>query len=193
MDMSPPVDSDIINDANAKSAGDANADANYSADDAKFMVHAIGLAKKAANLGEVPVGAVVVANGQIIGEGWNLRETNHCALEHAEIMAIKEASVKTNAWRLIGAKLYVTLEPCLMCAGAIYQARIPHVVYGATDPKGGACGSLYKIHEDARLNHRFLVQKGLLSEECSEILKIFFRKRRLNSSSKDSNDTDPQE
>ena len=166
---------------------------SFSADDISFMTHALGLAKKAADLGEVPVGAVVVLNGQIIGEGWNLRETNRSALEHAEIMAIKEASVKTNAWRLTGAKLYVTLEPCLMCAGAIYQARVPEVIYGAADPKGGACGSLYKIHEDTRLNHRFLVQNGLLVKECGEILKAFFRQRRLSSLTKDSSENDPAE
>lgn len=168
-------------------------DEKFTSDDEMYMTQALELAKKAATLGEVPVGAILVANGQIIGQGWNLRETNHCALEHAEIMAIKEASIKTNAWRLIGAKLYVTLEPCLMCAGAIYQSRVPHVIYGAADPKGGACGSLYKIHEDTRLNHRFLVQKGLLAEECAELLKSFFRERRLKSASKDSNDSDPAE
>ena len=159
----------------------------FSADDERFMHHAIGLAKKASDLGEVPVGAVIVFNGQIIGEGWNLREKNKSALEHAEIMAIKEASVKSEAWRLSGVKLYVTLEPCLMCAGAIYQSRIPEVIFGALDPKAGACGSLYKIHEDTRLNHRFLVQNGLLAEECGELLKAFFRKRRLSSSTTDSN------
>jgi tRNA(adenine34) deaminase len=144
------------------------------------MRRAIGLAKKAAELGEVPVGAVITLNDVVVSEGWNLRETNRSALEHAEIMAIKEASVKTNAWRLSQMKLYVTLEPCLMCAGAIYQARIPVVIYGADDPKAGACGSLYKIHEDTRLNHRFLVKRGLLSEECGELLKAFFRLRRQN-------------
>ena len=161
----------------------------FNADDERFMRHALSLAKKAADMGEVPVGAVAVLNGQIIGEGWNLRETRRDALEHAEIMAIKEASVKTDAWRLSGVKLYVTLEPCLMCAGAIYQARIPEIVYGATDPKAGACGSLYKIHEDTRLNHRFLVQSGLLAGECGGILKAFFRGRRQTSSTT-SNDDD---
>jgi tRNA(adenine34) deaminase len=148
--------------------------------DSVFMRRAIGLAKKAAELGEVPVGAVITLNDVVVSEGWNLRETNRSALEHAEIMAIKEASVKTNAWRLSQMKLYVTLEPCLMCAGAIYQARIPLVIYGADDPKAGACGSLYKIHEDTRLNHRFLVKRGLLAEECGELLKAFFRLRRQN-------------
>ena len=150
----------------------------FSDQDRELMARALLLAKKAAELGEVPVGALLVMNGQIVGEGWNLRETSRSALEHAEIMAIREASIKTNAWRLAGAKLYVTLEPCLMCAGAIYQARIPEVIFGATDPKAGACGSLYRIHEDTRLNQRFLVKNGLRAEECGEVLKAFFRKRR---------------
>jgi tRNA(adenine34) deaminase len=149
--------------------------------DHQFMSHAIDLAKKAAGLGEVPVGAVIVHDQKIIAEGFNLRESKRSALEHAEIIAIKEASIKTDAWRLSDVKLYVTLEPCLMCAGAIYQARIPHVIFGAMDPKAGACGSLFRIHEDARLNHRFLVQDGLLAEECGELLKSFFRQRRQNS------------
>jgi len=150
----------------------------FSNEDRGHMARALMLAKKAAELGEVPVGAVLVIEGQVAGEGWNLRETARSALEHAEIMAIREASIKTNAWRLAGAKLYVTLEPCLMCAGAIYQARIPEVIFGAADPKAGACGSLYRIHEDARLNHRFLVKNGLLAEECGEVLRAFFRERR---------------
>lgn len=153
----------------------------FSLGDEQFMRQALALANKAASLGEVPVGALIVQDGVIIGQGWNLRETKRSALEHAEIMAIKEASVNIGAWRLNRTKLYVTLEPCLMCAGAIYQARIPEVIFGAIDPKAGACGSLYKIHEDTRLNHRFLVQGGLLSKECGDILKAFFRQRRLSS------------
>jgi tRNA(adenine34) deaminase len=151
-------------------------------DDEYFMLRAIDLAKKAASLGEVPVGAVIVHKGRVIGEGWNLRESRKSALEHAEIMAIAAASNALDAWRLSETRLYVTLEPCLMCAGAIYQARIPEVIYGAIDPKAGVCGSLYKIHEDARLNHRFLIKPGVLAEECSEILKAFFRQRRQSSS-----------
>ena len=152
----------------------------FSSEDRQFMARALDLAKKAADLGEVPVGALLVLGGQPISEGWNLRETKQSPLEHAELMAIREAAMKTNAWRLSGAKLYVTLEPCLMCAGAIYQARISEVIFGASDPKAGACGSLYSIHEDARLNHRFLVKNGLLAGECGEILKTFFRQRRQN-------------
>ncbi len=150
--------------------------------DEKFMQRALVLAKKAADLDEVPVGAVLVKDGKIIGEGWNLRETNRDPLHHAEIMAIQEGAKNSNAWRLSDTTLYVTLEPCLMCAGAIYQARIPRVVFGAMDPKAGACGSLYQVHEDARLNHRYLVQPGVLAEQCSEILKEFFRRRRQSKS-----------
>jgi tRNA(adenine34) deaminase len=153
----------------------------FSEDDTIFMGQALDLAKKAAELGEVPVGAVLVLEGRVIGRGWNLRETRRSPLEHAEIMAIREASENINAWRLAGAKLYVTLEPCLMCAGAIYQARITEVIFGAQDPKAGACGSLYSVHEDARLNHRFLVKNGLLAEECGSVLKAFFRQRRKSS------------
>ena len=158
-----------------------NAGHNFSEDDARFMGEALDLAKKAADLGEVPVGALLVLEGRVIGRGWNLRETRRSPLEHAEIMAIREASENVNAWRLAGAKLYVTLEPCLMCAGAIYQARISEVIFGALDPKAGACGSLYSVHEDARLNHRFLVKNGLLAEECGSVLKAFFRQRRKSS------------
>ena len=158
--------------------------------DEDFMAYALVLAKKAADLGEVPVGAVVVRDGTIIGEGWNLRETTRDPLHHAEIMAIQEAAKNSNAWRLSETTLYVTLEPCLMCAGAIYQARIPRVVFGAMDPKAGACGSLYQVHEDARLNHRYLVQPGVLANPCSEILKDFFRRRRLSKSTTAQDESD---
>ena len=150
----------------------------WSEADIAFMQQALGLAKKAADLGEVPVGSVVVRDGTIIGQGWNLRETRQNPIQHAEIMAIEEAAKNSASWRLSGTTLYVTLEPCLMCAGAIYQARIDRVIYGATDPKAGACGSLYHVHEDARLNHRFLVKMGLLAQESSDMLKLFFRERR---------------
>lgn len=150
----------------------------FTQEDRLHMSQALMLAKKAADLGEVPVGAIIVVGNQVVGQGWNLRETKRSALEHAEVMAIREASMKTDAWRLAGAKLYVTLEPCLMCAGAIYQARVPEVIFGALDPKAGACGSLYRIHEDTRLNHRFLVKSGLLAEECGDVLRDFFRQRR---------------
>ncbi len=147
-------------------------------DHIKFMNQAIKMAKKSALLGEVPIGAVIVYKDKVIASGWNLRESKKNPLLHAEVMAIQKASSKLDAWRLLETTLYVTLEPCLMCAGAIYQARIPKVVFGALDPKAGACGSLYCIHEDSRLNHRFLVESGVLAEDCSQILKDFFRERR---------------
>lgn len=162
--------------------------AAFTRDDTRFMERALELAKKAATLGEVPVGAVLVRDGKVIGEGWNLRETAKDPLQHAELMAIREAAKNSDAWRLSQTVLYVTLEPCLMCAGAIYQARIPRVVYGATDPKAGACGSLYKVHEDTRLNHRYLVQTGLLADQCSLILKEFFRQRRMSRSTTQTDD-----
>ncbi|MCX6126763.1 MAG: tRNA adenosine(34) deaminase TadA [Proteobacteria bacterium] len=148
--------------------------------DQVHMMHALNLAKKAADLGEVPVGAVIVKDGAMIGEGWNLRETSQNPLDHAEMVAIRNAAQSSGAWRLSGSVLYVTLEPCLMCAGAIYQARITRVVIGAMDPKAGACGSLYCVHEDTRLNHRYLVETGLLADESSQILKDFFRQRRAS-------------
>ena len=143
-----------------------------------FMTEALRLAEFAATIGEVPVGAVVVKEGLIIGRGYNRREIEGQATRHAEIVAMEEASEAIGAWRLSGCALYVTLEPCLMCAGAIYQARVDEVIFGALDAKAGACGSLYRIHEDARLNHRFLVHPGVLESESREMLKQFFRRRR---------------
>jgi len=142
------------------------------------MRAALAEADKARALGEVPIGAVVVKDGAIIGTGHNLRETRRSALRHAEIDAIEMACANVGAWRLLGCELYVTLEPCLMCAGAIYQARLDRVVFGALDPKAGAMGSLYRVHEDARLNHRLPVVEGVLAEECGQILRDFFKAKR---------------
>ncbi|MEY4630848.1 MAG: hypothetical protein RIQ81_968 [Pseudomonadota bacterium] len=142
------------------------------------MAEALRLAAFAATIGEVPVGAVVVKDGEIIGRGYNRREIEGQATRHAEIVAMEEASETLGAWRLSGCTLYVTLEPCLMCAGAIYQARVDEVHFGAWDAKAGACGSLYKIHEDSRLNHRFLVHPGVLESDSREMLQQFFRRRR---------------
>ncbi|TWW12795.1 tRNA-specific adenosine deaminase [Planctomyces bekefii] len=143
-----------------------------------WMNQALELAKKAGSIGEVPIGAIVVKNGQIVGRGHNLREQSKDATRHAEMDAIKDACNTLGAWRLSGCDLYVTLEPCLMCSGAIYQARIDRVFYGASDPKAGAMGSLYQIHQDLRLNHRLPAQGGLLAQECGQILKDFFQQRR---------------
>lgn len=128
--------------------------------------------------GEVPIGAVIVKDGSVIACGYNLRETEKNVLKHAEVIAIETACQKLQSWRLIGCDLYVTLEPCLMCAGALYQARINSVVMAALDPKAGALGSLYSVHEDQRLNHRFSVISGVMESESSTLLKNFFRAKR---------------
>lgn len=146
--------------------------------DEGFMRRALELATQAGAMGEVPVGAVIVHNNQVIAEGYNLRESAKEALAHAEIKAIEAANKKLDRWRLEGCTLYVTLEPCVMCAGAIVQSRLDRVVYGASDPKGGGVESLYQILADSRLNHRPLVEGGLLKEACGKILSDFFSQRR---------------
>lgn len=143
-----------------------------------FMLLAIEEAKKAANQNEVPIGAVVVYQDQIIGRGFNLRETNQDPLAHAEIIAIDEAAKHLGSWRLEDCTLYVTLEPCPMCAGAILQSRIPTLVYGTTDPKAGCVGSLYNLLQDERFNHQTEIVAGILQETCSEMLSSFFRSLR---------------
>lgn len=143
-----------------------------------WMRLCLSLAETAANLGEVPVGAALVYQNKVIATGFNFRETKHDACAHAELLAIRRASKILNRWRLSDCDLYVTLEPCVMCAGALSQARVRHVYFGAKDPKGGALGSLYQIHEDQRLNHRFPATAGLLEEECGQLLKAFFKARR---------------
>lgn len=137
------------------------------------MRAAIELAKKAAELGEVPIGAVVVKDGEIIAEGYNLRESAKLSTAHAEIYAIEAACKKLGGWRLFGCTLYVTLEPCAMCAGAIVNSRIDRVVYGADDIRFGACGSLFNINSYP-LNHAFEVERGVLGDECRELLSDFF-------------------
>lgn len=149
-----------------------------SAEDINFMRRALELAKQAGSLKEVPVGALVVFENRVISEAYNLREGRPSALAHAEIDAISGASKVLNRWRLTGCTLYVTLEPCVMCAGALVQARVDRVVYGASDPKAGGVESLYKILSDERLNHRPQVEGGVLREECGEILSAFFRAKR---------------
>ena len=132
----------------------------------------------AAEEGEVPIGAVVVCDGQVIARAHNRRETDHDPSAHAEFAAMLEASRVLDRWRLTGCTVYVTLEPCLMCAGLMYQARIRRCVYGASDPKGGALGTLYQVNEDERLNHTFEVTPGVLQGECAEQLRAFFRNKR---------------
>ncbi|EST51815.1 adenosine deaminase [Brevibacillus panacihumi W25] len=143
-----------------------------------YMRAAIEEAKKAAAIGEVPIGAVIVRDGEIVGRGYNLRETKKDPTLHAEMIAIREASAKLGGWRLIGCTLYVTLEPCPMCAGAIVQSRIEQVVYGAVDPKAGCAGTLMNLLEEPRFNHQVPVVEGVLAEECGQLLKDFFRSLR---------------
>ena len=145
--------------------------------DEEYMREALSLAEKAFELGEVPVGAVAVWEGKIVGRGMNLRETDKNALSHAEIMAIDEACKNLGGWRLWKCDLYVTLEPCPMCAGAIINARVKRVIYGASDPKAGSCGSLTNLFE-MPYNHKPEVVSGVLEKECSEILSRFFARLR---------------
>ncbi len=147
-------------------------------EDLFFMREALAEAGRAAVLGEVPIGAVVVSEGWIIGRAHNLRETGGDPTAHAEILALREAASQKRHWRLTGATLYVTLEPCPMCAGALVQARIGRLVFGAFDPKAGAAGSLMNIPQDTRLNHQVEVTTGVMAEECGKILKEFFKERR---------------
>ncbi|MCU6793012.1 tRNA adenosine(34) deaminase TadA [Paenibacillus sp. WQ 127069] len=144
----------------------------------EYMQAAIEEARKAEELLEVPIGAVVVWQNQIIGRGYNLRESTLDPLAHAELIAIKQASEYLQAWRLLDCKLYVTLEPCPMCAGAIVQARIPQVIYGTVDPKAGCAGTLMNLLQEDRFNHQVDVISGVLQEECSLLLTQFFRKLR---------------
>lgn len=140
-----------------------------------FMKLAIEEAKKAERLGEVPIGAVIVKDNKVIASGYNLRETTQNAVTHAELLAIQSACEATEGWRLEGTTLYVTLEPCPMCSGAILLSRVERVVYGAADPKAGCAGTLMNLLEDDRFNHRCEVVPGVLEEECGMILTQFFR------------------
>jgi tRNA(adenine34) deaminase len=139
-----------------------------------FMREALREARKAAELDEVPVGAVIVLNGEVIARGFNLRETSQDPTTHAEMVAIREAARCTGFWRLCDCTLYVTLEPCVMCMGAIILARIPRLVFGCRDPKVGAAGSIYNLATDERFNHCIEVSEGVEQEACSRILSDFF-------------------
>lgn len=143
-----------------------------------WMKEAIKEAHKAEAIHEVPIGAVIVKNGEVIGRGHNLRETTMSPTAHAEMIAIAQASEHLRAWRLLDCQLYVTLEPCPMCAGTIVQSRIPQIVYGSSDPKAGCAGSLMNLLQDKRLNHQTDVIRGILQEECSALLSNFFKKVR---------------
>lgn len=146
--------------------------------DEDFMHAALVLARQAEQAGEVPVGAVVVKNGEIIGRGCNGPIGWHDPSAHAEILALRDAARHEGNYRLVDCDLYVTLEPCLMCVGAMFHARIKRVVYGASDPKTGAAGSVMNLFEEQRLNHHAKVQGGLLADECGNILSQFFAARR---------------
>lgn len=143
-----------------------------------WMEEAIREARKAEAIGEVPIGAVIALGDEIVGRGYNLRESSRDGTAHAEMIAIREASVRLDAWRLLHCRLYVTLEPCPMCAGAIVQCRVPHVIYGAPDPKAGCAGTLMNLLQEPRFNHRTEVTVGVLQEECATLLTSFFRRLR---------------
>lgn len=147
--------------------------------DETWMRYALTLAAKAAAQGEVPVGAVIIRDGVVLGEGWNQPITLHDPSAHAEMLAMRAAGVAAGNYRLPDTTLYVTLEPCPMCVGAMIHARITRVVFGAFDPKTGAAGSAFDLLTDQRHNHRVSVSGGVLSEECAETLRAFFRARRL--------------
>ena len=143
-------------------------------DDRYWMTQALAEARRAADLGEVPIGAVVVRDGEVVGRGHNRREIDGDPLAHAEMLALREAARLVGGWRLAGCSMYVTLEPCPMCAGALVASRIDRLVYGAADPKAGFCGSLGNLAQDPRLNHRLEVSSGVLAEESAALLRGFF-------------------
>jgi tRNA(adenine34) deaminase len=142
------------------------------------MLRALAAADTAAAIGEVPVGAVVVVNGEVVAVAHNERETTNDPTAHAEVVALRRAAEALGSWRLLGADLYVTMEPCPMCAGALVNARLSRVVYGCDDPKAGAARTLYRLLDDARLNHRVQVFPGVLAAECGAVLRSFFSRLR---------------
>lgn len=155
---------------------------SFTNDDQKWMERALNLADRSRKEGEVPVGAVLVKDNEIIGKGWNQPISNHDTTAHAEIMAIRSAGLHLNNYRLPDTTLYVTLEPCTMCAGAIIHARIERVVYGAPDPRTGTAGSVIDLFSKDYHNHQVIIEGGLMQDECGQILKEFFRVRRKNKS-----------
>ena len=138
------------------------------------MLEALAEARRAAGIGEVPIGAVIVRDGEVIGRGHNRREIDRDPLAHAELLAIREAASRLQGWRLEGCTMYVTLEPCAMCAGALVNSRVERLVYGAPDPKAGYCGTLGNLVQDPRLNHRLEVTAGVLEDESAALLRGFF-------------------
>ncbi len=161
--------------------------------DEHWMRHALKLAERAESLGEVPVGAVVVLDGQVIGEGWNQPISGHDPTAHAEVMALRDAAARIQNYRLVGATIYVTIEPCSMCAGALVHSRIQRLVFGATEPKAGAVGSASNLLDSPWMNYRISYQGGVLAETCSARISAFFQRRReqkrlLKQAAADSND-----
>lgn len=150
--------------------------------DKTFMAMALDEARLAGAIGEVPIGAVVVCDGAVVARGHNRREADNDPAGHAELIAIRAAATRLGRWRLSGCTVYVTLEPCPMCAGLMHQARIDRCVFAAPDPKAGALGTLYDLHDDTRLNHRFDVTSGVLAEESAELLRAFFHQLRKEKS-----------
>lgn len=142
------------------------------------MKYALELAGKAQSMGEVPVGAVIIRHGEVIGEGWNQSITSSDATAHAEVMALRDAGVRLGNYRLLDAEIFVTLEPCIMCVGALIHARVSRVIYAAGDPKTGALGGACNLLDDVKHNHVFDVTPGVLEKQSSEMLKTFFKKRR---------------
>lgn len=149
--------------------------------DEVFMREALALADRAGLQGDVPVGAVVVRDGEMVGRGYNRRELDQDPLAHAEMLAIREAACRLGSWRLIGCSLYVTLEPCCMCTGALVNSRVETLIYGTADPKAGFCGSLGDLAEDVRLNHRLTVRRGIMQAESKQVLLDFFAALRRRS------------
>ena len=148
-------------------------------DDLRFMKEALTEAERAYALGEIPIGAVVARGGEVIGRGRNMRGAENSPFMHAEMAAMTEAAKVLNSWRFDGCTIYVTLEPCVMCAGAIVQCRMERIVFGAFDPKAGGVGSLYDIPRDPRMYHKCEVISGILADECSDILRKFFENKRV--------------
>ena len=180
------ADSEKDGDKNGEKNGEktiVKSEQNSAARDEKYMRLALSEATAAAAEGEVPIGAVVVCDAEVIASAHNRREVDNSPSAHAEFLAMEEASRVLKRWRLTGCTVYVTLEPCLMCAGLMVNSRIDRCVFGACDPKGGALGTLYDISCDSRLNHEFQVTLGVLADEAAAQLKAFFRERRQRSSS----------
>jgi tRNA(adenine34) deaminase len=150
--------------------------------DVEWMQHAFELAKKAKEHDEVPVGAVIVYEDRIIGEGWNQPISSHDPTAHAEIIALRDAGNNVGNYRLPDATMYVTLEPCAMCAGAIVHARLTKLVFAAADPKTGACGSIFNLLQTEELNHKVEIGKGIMEDECRALIQTFFKEKRLKSS-----------